>query len=85
MEHLDKGSPMRNVTSYEYYYVFLNGGLHVSSGNYFGGERGAHIEGFMALRWVLHELGYAQPRKLKGEERVLSREQIEELVAGQSG
>ncbi len=84
MEHLDRGSPIRDVTSYEFYYVFLDGGLRVESGNYFGGERGASIEGFMALRWVLHRIGYNQPRKLKGEERVLSREQLEELVAERS-
>ena len=53
------------------------------SGNHFSGKRGAYIEGFMALRWVMHELGYTQPRKLKGEERVLSHEQIAEIVAGQ--
>ena len=85
MEHLDKGSPMRNVTSYEFYYVFLDGGLHVKSGNYFGGERGASIEGFLALRWVLHSLGYTQPRKLKGEEEIPSRNKLEKLVADQTG
>lgn len=85
MEHLDRGSPIRNVTSYEFYYVFLDGGLHVKSGNYFGGERGASIEGFLALRWVLHRLGYTQPRKLKGEEEIPSRNKLENLVAGQPG
>jgi hypothetical protein len=85
MEHLDRGSPIRNVTSYEYYYVFLDGGLHVKSGNYFGGERGASIEGFLVLRWVLHRLGYTQPRKLKGEEEIPSRNKLENLVAGQPG
>lgn len=85
MEQLDLGSPIRNVTSYEFYYVFLDGGLHVESGNYFGGERGASIEGFLALRWVLHRLGYTQPRKLNGEEEIPSRKKLENLVSSQPG
>lgn len=84
-EERDLGSPMNNASAYDDYYDFLDGGLSIHSGDYFFQDRGAYIEGFMALRWALHRLGYSQPRKLKGEERVLSREQLEELVAEQSG
>jgi hypothetical protein len=84
-EERDLGSPMNDASAYKDHYDFLDGGLSIYSGNYFFQERGVYIRGFVALRWILYELGYAQPRKLKGEERVLSREQMEELVAEQSG
>ncbi len=81
----DLGSPMNDSSSYEDHYDFLDGGLRVYSGDYFFGKRGAYIEGFQALRWILHNLGYTQPRKLKGEELIPSRRVLEKLVARQAG
>jgi hypothetical protein len=62
---------MLNVANYETGYLFLDGGLDIIGGNYFVGERGqgAYISGVLALRWVLCELGIAQPRRLTGELR----------------
>ncbi len=74
-----------SAEAYEDYYDFLDGGLRVYSGNHFFQKRGAYIEGFQALHWILHNLGYTQPRRLKGEERVPSRKLLERLVAQQAG
>ncbi|MDP9477097.1 MAG: hypothetical protein M3R38_15680 [Actinomycetota bacterium] len=76
---------LNSAEAYEDHYDFLDGGLRILSGNYFFQERGAYIEGLLALRWMLHNLGYTQPRKLKGEEHVPSRKLLEKLVAEQAG
>lgn len=76
---------LNSSEAYEDHYDFLDGGLRVYSGNDFFQRRGAYVEGFRALRWVLHNLGYAQPRRLKGEEHVPSVEELEELVARRAG
>ncbi len=84
-EPLTAWKMLNSAQAYENYYDFLDGGLRVYSGNHFFQQRGAYIEGFQALRWILHNLGYTQPRKLKGEEGVPSRGVLEELVAQQGG
>ncbi len=84
-EPLTAWKMLNSAEAYEDHYDFLDGGLRILSGNYFFQERGAYIEGFQALRWILHNLGYTQPRKLKGEERVPSRKLLEKLVARQAG
>ena len=84
-EPLTAWKMLNSAQAYENYYDFLDGGLRVYSGNHFFQQRGAYIEGFQALRWILHNLGYTQPRKLKGEESVPSRGVLEELVAQQGG
>lgn len=84
-EPLTAWKMLNSAEAYEDHYDFLDGGLRVYSGNHFFQKRGAHLEGFLALRWVLHNLGYTQPRRLKGEERVYSREELEEIVARQAG
>jgi hypothetical protein len=84
-EPLTAWKMLNSSEAYEDYYDFLDGGLRVYAGNHFFQKRGAYVEGFRALRWILHNLGYTQPRKLKGEERVSSRKLLEKLVAQQAG
>lgn len=84
-EPLTAWKMLNNAEAYEDHYDFLDGGLRVLSGNYFFQARGAYIEGFLALRWILYNLGYTQPRRLRGEKLVPSRRSLEELVAQQAG
>ncbi len=64
------------------YYDFLDGGLLEIIGGTPrpGAPRSTYVQGFLALRWVLQELGYAPPRRLEGEARVPSRERLTELM-----
>lgn len=62
-------APGYSTASYQDFYEFFDGGLTVSGGNHLVGEfpHGAYIRGFKAFRWVLENLGYAPPGRLKGE------------------
>ncbi len=77
------GGPFR-TSKQKTNYDFLDGGLLKIIGGDWGPwpPRGTYVQGFFALRWVLQELGYAPPRRLKGEARVPSRERLTELVEG---
>ena len=70
-KRVSSGSPA-NVSSYETYYRFLDGGMALYSGNYLFCEpgQGTYLYGFRALRWALDQLRCPQPRKLKGEVRL---------------
>jgi hypothetical protein len=61
-------SPM-NVSTFVYVYDFEDGGLEIYSGNYLfqAPGQGAYVIGFKAFRWLLDQLGIAQPRKFKNE------------------
>jgi len=62
-----------NVANFEYGYHFDDGGFAIYSGNYFCGPpgHGAFAIGFKAFRWLLGQLGFKQPRRLKNELTVI--------------
>jgi hypothetical protein len=65
----ESDSPL-NVSRYETYYDFEDGGLRIYSGNaFFDSKHGAYIFGFRALRWISDKLHLPQPRRFKCEVR----------------
>jgi hypothetical protein len=71
-----------NVSAYETYYDFEDGGLRIYSGNaFFDSKHGAYILGFRALRWITDKLDLPQPRRFKceirGTERIFHGEEGE--------
>ena len=71
-------SPM-NATSRYLVVRFLDGGLKILSGNYFCGPHGVYVIGFLAMRFLVWHLGYGQPRRLKGEERAPTPDELEQI------
>lgn len=77
-ERWGASSPM-NATDRNLAVRFLDGGLKILSGNYFCGPHGVYVVGFLAMRFLVWHLGYRQPRRLKGEDRAPTPDELEHI------